>query len=190
MLKITTKTKAEFNKVSKAAKKGTVKSLGQAGAYVRGIAKRSIKVSPEKSEPGKPPHTRQGRLKNAIIYSVEKAQQDVVIGPNATEVGKIGSTHEFGGSEPPKKPKKRTGFKLQIGGTGPIRTKNGKIVVVTLKTEAQVRRAAELAHSLPTAQSQPTGKPRNYPARPFMGPALMRAKARLPQLWADSIKKE
>jgi len=190
VLKIRAKTKADFKAVRNAARKGSITSLGKAGAYVRGIAMRSIKVSPDKSEPGKPPHTREGRLKNAIIYSVEKELQDVVIGPNASEVGKIGSTHEFGGVEPPKKPKKWTGFKLQVGGTGPIRTKDGKIVVTKLMTDAQVRRAAELAHSLPAAQSQPSGKPRNYSARPFMGPALMRAKERLPHLWERSIRKE
>jgi len=189
VLKLTAQTKPEFGKVSKAARKGTLSSLGQAGAYVRGIAKRSIKVSPDKSEPGKPPHTRQGRLKIAIVFSVEKAQQDVVSGPNATEVGKIGSTHEFGGTEPPKKSKKRAGFKLQVGGTGPIRTKDGKVVVAKLTTEAQVRRAAEIAHELPAASGQPSGKPRNYPARAFMGPALMIARERLPKLWENSVTK-
>ncbi len=103
MVQMKARTTANPRRVIAAVRKGTVTSLGHAGAYLRGIAKRSIKVSPHPAPPGHQPHTRKGKMKKAIFYAVERAQEDVVIGPVSSEVGKIGGTHEFGGVEPPKK---------------------------------------------------------------------------------------
>lgn len=97
------KLKNQTAKVAAKARKAGIASLSQAGAYIRGIAKKSIKVSPKPSPPGKQPHSRKGRLKRAILFAVEKPRQSVVIGPTATEAGQIGRTHEQGGTEPPKK---------------------------------------------------------------------------------------
>jgi hypothetical protein len=190
VVKVRVKVQTDSAKVIKKTKAASITSLGRAGAYIRGIARKSIKVSPKPSAPGKPPHTRQGRLKNAILYSVEKTQQNVVIGPSATEMGSIGRTHEFGGTEAPKKRKARkANWKLEVGGHGPIATAGGKPVVVKLKTDRQVARAKDVAESLPPSQGGPdTRQPRKYPARAFMGPALEISKVRLPKLWANAVK--
>lgn len=190
MLRVKVKTRMETAKVLRKVTAGSITSLGRAGAYIRGIAKRSIKVSPEPSAPGRPPHTRKGRLKGAILYAVERQLQDVVIGPTASTVGRIGQTHEFGGTEPPKKRKgRKANWKLEVGGHGPIAAGPGGPVVVKLTTDRQVARAREIAASLPPAQAAPASKKaRNYPPRPFMGPALERSKDRLPRLWANSVK--
>jgi hypothetical protein len=190
VVSVRVRTKDESRSVVRAAKAGSIKSLGRAGAYIRGIARRSIKVSPDPSTAGKPPHTRKGRLKNAILYSVEKGQERVVIGPTATELGRVGHTHEFGGTEGPKKRKgRKANWKLERGGHGPIKTEAGKPVVVKLTTERQVARAKEVAASLPPSLGgPPSTKSRRYPPRPFMGPALEVSKARLPRLWANSVK--
>lgn len=103
MVSVRVKTRWDGRRVQRKARDATITSLGRAGAYLRGIARRSIKVAADASRPGKPPHTRRGRLKNAILYAVEKPRQGVVIGSTASEIGRVGSTHEFGGTEPPKK---------------------------------------------------------------------------------------
>lgn len=178
----------ETAKVARLARAASITSLGAAGAYIRGIAKKSIKVSPESSAPGHQPHTRAGKLKNAIVFAVEKQQQDVVIGPNASAVGQIGSSHEFGGTEGPK-PKGKSRFKLEIGGYGPIRNAGGKLVVIRLQTDAQLAQAIAVVKTLPPKLAGGGAmKNRKYPARPFMGPALNISKARLPAFWANSVK--
>jgi hypothetical protein len=190
VLKTKVKVRDELKRVRQGTKSAAITNLNQAGAYVRGIAKRSIKVAADASAPGKPPHSRKGRLKKSIRFAVEQERQRAVVGPPASEVGKIGRTHEFGGVEPPKKNKKRkANFKLEVGGFGPLKTADGKAVIVKLKTDRQVARAKETAQSLPEAQGGTArNKPRKYPARPFMGPALAHGRERLPKFWANSVK--
>jgi hypothetical protein len=188
VVKVRVKVQMDSAKVTKKAKAASITSLGRAGAYIRGIARKSIKVSPKPSAPGKPPHSRKGKLKDAILFSVEKEKQAVVIGPAATEMGSVGHTHEFGGVEIPKKRKgRKPNWKFEVGGHGPIDTKDGKPVVVKLKTEKQVARAQEVAQTVPASLPAPRSA-RRYPARPFMGPALEISKARLPKLWANAVK--
>jgi len=85
MLRIRVKVWTKLAKVLRATRAASITSLGRAGAYIRGIARRSIKVSPEAAPPGHPPHTRKGRLKGAILYAVERAQGSAVIGPTRAE---------------------------------------------------------------------------------------------------------
>lgn len=190
MIDVKVRIKSETGKVARKAKAANITSLGHGGAYIRGIAKRSIKVSKESAPPGHQPHTRKGRLKKSILYAVERERQDVVIGPTASAMGRIGHTHEFGGAEPPKKRKgRKANFNIAVGGHGPIAVENGKLVVVKLRSDRQVARAREVAQTLPPSQGGPESKrPRRYPPRPFMGPALEISKARLPRLWANSVR--
>ena len=204
MIKVRGKIKDETGQVLKKAKTAAITSLGQAGAYIRGIAKRSVKVSPKPAAPGSPPHSRQGKLKNAIAFAVEKDRQDVVVGPNASAVGQIGSTHEFGGVEPPKKPPvlRENNWVLRVGGHGPIRIEGDTVIVAKLTTPTQVElskslvpAAVELSHfkyvdALLAFWVGGASKVRHYPARPLMGPALQVSKARLPQFWANTVKKD
>jgi len=191
---LTAKVKAKISTEQVVAKvrKASISNLRQAGAYIRGIARKSIKVSPKYSPPGKPPRSRKGRLKDAIIFAVEKDQQRVVVGPTATDVGQIGRTHEQGGTEPPKQKKARKAtLKLDVGGHGPVRNGFDGVGFAKLRTEAQVERAKRIAPTVQAkaaalATSQP--KSRKYLPRPFMGPAFTIAKERLPKLWAGSVK--
>ena len=182
--------KDETARVRRAVKASEIRNLGQAGAYLRGIAQRSIKISKDPAPPGHQPHSRKGRLKKSIFFAVEKAQQDVVIGSTVSGVGRIGHTHEFGGTEPPKGSKGRSAnFRLEVGGHGPIAVEGGRPVVVALKNDRQVARARAVAGSLPPSMARPaSGKARKYPPRPFMGPALKIGRARLPQIWANSVR--
>jgi len=190
MIGVKAKTRLEKQKVLKRSRASSITSLGHAGAYIRGIAKKSIKVSPMPAPPGKPPRSRKGQLKRAILFAVEKVPGRVVIGPTATNVGRIGHTHEFGGTEPPKKRKARKpNWKLVVGGHGPVRKGSKGPEVGKLKTQAQVDRAKRIAQSLPPSLGGPVSKKaRTYPPRPFMGPALEVSKARLPKFWANSVR--
>ena len=89
--------KFDSNAVRNAVRKGSVKSLRQAGAYVRKAARHAVKKSSGASSPGTPPHTRRGLLKNSLLYGVEKRRLAVVIGPAYTFVGISMTAHEFGG---------------------------------------------------------------------------------------------
>lgn len=126
------KARVQFNdrKLRKKARDGNFKSLGHAGAAIRLVARRSIRRNTRASQPGRPPNTRRGQLKRAVLYSVEKQRERVVIGPSHAVVGRSAMAHEHGG---------------------------------------RYRR-------------------QRYPKRPFMGPALMKQKDRLPRLWAGSVR--
>ena len=177
--------------VLRATKRANITSLGHAGAYIRGTARRSIGVSDEPSLPGKPPHSRKGKLKDAVLYSVER-DVGVVIGPSRSVIGRIGHTHEFGGRERVSARKARkANFVLEVGGHGPITPylRNDKLVIARLRTERQVERARAVARSLPASMKEIRAQGwRTYAKRPFMGPALDKAKDRLPRKWANSIK--
>lgn len=84
-------------RVKRAAKAGAIKSLGHAAAALRLVARHSIRKSRQPAEAGTPPNTREGRLRSAIRYAVEKPQQTAVIGPAHEVVADAGKAHEFGG---------------------------------------------------------------------------------------------
>jgi len=96
---IGTKARVKFDagKVKRAAQKAGITSLGHAGAAISLTARRSIRKSPKASAPGSPPHTRKGRLRNAIKYAVQKTVQSVLIGPDYAVAADSGRAHEFGG---------------------------------------------------------------------------------------------
>ena len=116
--------------VQRKANDGSIRALGHAAGAIRLTARRSIRRSPTYSDPGTPPHTRRGLLREGILYAVEKDAARAVIGPTYERVGTSGSAHEFGGRY----------------------------------------------------------RGDNYPARPFMGPALEAIRPRLPSFWAASVR--
>ena len=83
--------------VQRKAHDGSIRALSHAAGAIRLTARRSIKRSPTYSDPGTPPHTRRGLLREAVLYAVEKDAARAVIGPTYERVGTSGSAHEFGG---------------------------------------------------------------------------------------------
>jgi hypothetical protein len=178
--------------VTDAASKAEKKVLGRQGAYVRGVAKRSIRLRQDrklKSPPGGPPYTHTGALKRAVAFAVEAPV--AVVGPTRNEVGLVGKTHEFGGVERKTKSARRPNWKLELGGHGPLRVTGGEVAAVgQLRTQRQVNRAKRLAAMAgPAAGAAGGERTRTYPPRPFMGPALETARPKLAQFWADSIRR-
>lgn len=97
MVSAKVKTKFDARKVVKAARAGSITSLGHAGAAIRLAARHSIRKGKKASQAGTPPNTRKGRLRNAIKYAVSKSPPSAVIGPDAEVAGTSGKAHEFGG---------------------------------------------------------------------------------------------
>ena len=81
----------------KAVRDARAGSLRPVGFLISQLAKSKVKRSPTKSPPGRPPHTRRGRLKFAIRYSMAANKRSIVIGPAASKLGQAGSAHEHGG---------------------------------------------------------------------------------------------
>jgi hypothetical protein len=97
MIAAKAKTSVDTKKLRDAAKKGNITSLGHAGAALRLQARHSIRKGKKPSPAGTPPHTRKGRLRNAIKYAVTESKQSVVIGPDYAVAADSGMAHEFGG---------------------------------------------------------------------------------------------
>ena len=97
MVKAKAKTKFDGKKVMAAAKRANITNLGHAGAAIRLAARHSIRKAKGPSTPGTPPHTRKGRIRNAIKYALTPGKQSVVIGPDAEVAADSGAAHEFGG---------------------------------------------------------------------------------------------
>lgn len=73
-------------------------AMKRASAYLMGIARRTIRRSKKPSKPGKPPHTRKGQLKRAVLFAVEGRGNNLrgLIGPSFSGVGRIMIAHEYG----------------------------------------------------------------------------------------------
>ena len=97
MIEMKIRTRSDIPKVMRAVRRANIRSLGHAGAYIRKVARHSIRRSPNPSAPGRPPHTRKGQLRRSILYAVTKDKQSVVIGPSVALVGTSAMAHEFGG---------------------------------------------------------------------------------------------
>ena len=167
----------ETAKVVRAADRANFTNLTHAAAAIRLTARRSIKKAPkvggrdaqgrfrssgktQPSPPGKPPRTRKGQIKRAILYAVERSGART--GNNASSRGRYarGPSRVLRDNASPG-----TGCRAFIGPT----------------YEAMGMSAS--AHEF-------GGRFRGqrYRARPFMGPALKENVPRLPKMWAGSVR--
>jgi hypothetical protein len=139
----------------------------------------------------------------------------VVIGPSVTLISDVARVHEHGGTQRPRSIRGKsevqlltagTNWKLQVGGHGPI-DDLGETAYIKFVSEAQVEKSRRWIETAPddsfgnTARLRTAAEKRraraavaahggiaNYPARPFMGPALMNNLDRLPAHWANSVR--
>lgn len=92
---------ADFAKVKKlffdrgavlsAAEKKSRAVLSRFGAFVRRRARSSIRQRKAISEPGSPPSSHKGTLREAILFAYDAARRSVVIGPVAMGKGGTGA---------------------------------------------------------------------------------------------------
>lgn len=181
-MKIRFRSHTNFNAVKIAMEKGNEAALRSSGAYLRKVARNSIKISEQSSAPGQIPHSRRGRLKNAILFAVSPGKTSVIIGPTAASVGKTGYYHEFGGVQI-KKSKRR---QYRVGKPGPIKIDGNKVQWAILRNDKMLARAIDLDRAAWSDSS--LVKQRRYPQRPLMRPALDKSLGRLPGFWENSIK--
>lgn len=71
----------DARKIDNAAERATLRALSKFGAFVRQRSRHSIRKRKGVSEPGQPPHSHTGLLREHIYFVVERAEQNVVIGP-------------------------------------------------------------------------------------------------------------
>ncbi len=181
-MKVFVKTAFDTRAVELLAERASKSALKSAGAFVRKTAINSIRQTKAKPAPkGQPPHTRHGRLKKAVLFAVDAAATSVVVGPAANLISSVGHFHEFGGTETKAaKPKQ-----YRVGGVGPVRiAKDGHPVFARLKNFRMVQVAQRLDRQLTDGKQTI----RQYPRRPFMGPALERTVPKLPDFWRNSVK--
>jgi hypothetical protein len=161
-------------------------------------------VMPPPSPPGQPPHAVRPHpwIREFLYYALDPARHSVVVGPvllpGVTGGRNIPELHETGGMTFVRNRRRRT---RHVGGVGEIRvggragrttktilcTKTGQMMSVTfarLRTPAQAARANEINELLYGALWYAA----NFPARPFMTPALAKAAPSIPKLWATSVR--
>lgn len=217
-IKIKAKFQKKFERLKEKIQKGTKAGLAGYGSFVRSVAQDSIKKRNDKqksSKPGKPPFTHTGALKKSIQYA--QTATSVFVGPVKSSIGMVAATHEHGGVERKTKKPRKYNWKFKVGGFGPIRKVNNEevsykallaimertqkgdsfakannpIKVAKLTSDDMVKRAsglyAELREALDARTETTTVK--QYPARPFMGPALANSMTYLELLkFADSLQ--
>ena len=86
-------------KVISAVDKTTRRVLSRFGAYVRTVAKRSIRKRKKAAPPGQPPSSHTGLLKKFIWFGYEPDSKSVVIGParlSGKNYGEAPSLLEYG----------------------------------------------------------------------------------------------
>jgi hypothetical protein len=102
--------------------------------------------------------------------------------------GRLWNLHEFGGVA--RKRRKLKQHRFRVGEFGPIRVKHKgtktSFARIRLRTAAQANRATRLIAE--ENERRGDNKPRRYPKRPFMKPALDANRSRLPMFWANSVK--
>jgi len=94
------KCRIEFDdrRILVAVRSGNNIALRRAGAYIRKAARNRISTSDKASAPGSPPHTRQGLLKQSLLFGVDSRRESVVIGPAESIIGTAMVAHEYGGT--------------------------------------------------------------------------------------------
>ena len=110
------------------------------------------------SPAGTPPYTHTGFLRDDILYSYDAVHQSTVIGPWRKPW--LNQLHEYGGTIPM------------------IVVRGSRGTTWLQRAKSRVRRSSRVVKSLTV----------RYPARPFMGPGLLAAQPKLPQMWADSVR--
>lgn len=188
MIRLTVRTQFDKQKLKKKAETATFTSLGHAGGAIRKTASWSIRKRKNPSKPGSAPHTQTGMLRRVIRYEATNNRTEVVIGPVNEIAGRLWNLHEFGGVATKRRKLKPHNFR--VGEHGPIRVKQQgikkKFARIELRTVAQANRATRLVAE--ENERRGDNKPRHYPKRPFMKPALDANRSRLPTFWANSIK--
>ncbi len=148
--------------VQRAVDKGKRKALAKAGAFVRQMAKQSIRKRKGPSQPGRPPHSHEGSLKRHIYFGYDTQRDSVVIGPaRLTKSGDAPHILEFGGRSVAKR-------NMVVTVVKPGRRQRGRPVRGKRRF---IKKGTRLVH-LP---------------RPYMGPALQKETPNIPNAFRGCV---
>lgn len=149
-----------------AVDRATLEALSKAGRNIRTTARQSIRNRKAPAPPGKPPssHGEPPGLRE-IWYAYEPRGRSVVVGPIGAGRAFVPGAMEFGASF--------TQRKTRVIEIGRPASKGGK----RRGKAASERRVIKAGQKVTIAP------------RPFMGPALVKELPKLPQAWANSIKR-
>jgi hypothetical protein len=151
--------------------------LRHAGGLLRKLARNSIRKRKKASAPGSPPSSHSGILKRFIYFAWDSSSRSLIVGPARTNqvffdgdgrpvTGTVPEVLEFGG---------------QIGvleARNPFSGKWGR---------------ADLRYRRTNNGGQATWERRRrtitIPARPYMGPALLKVTPQFPALWQNAVRR-
>lgn len=205
-------TKAYFEPktVQKAVDRAAPATLRAAGAYVRAIARNSIRsiVNPNvKSPVGTPPH-HHTYLKKSILFGVDPDGKVAVVGPailHGTQSANAARAHEVGGYTEIWAGDPRLLNGAKIGDTGPVRASRmrrnalgtpmgtdpltgGTVYREVLRTKTQAEAATRLYARMLREHLVGRRMKIRYPRRPYMNPALYRGAPKLSRFWLNAVK--
>ena len=211
-MNFTVKTDENLMAIGKRFKGALPSFFRTAGAYIRKVAKNSIKRKSDynkHSQPGTPPYAHGSinggmDFKKSILFHADK--DGVVIGAIANRLGNIARLHEFGGKNTITyidHPAYRKKYK--VGDIAPVSTKklknykgssNGlkdpltgyKVAFIKLETQTMAEHSTRLmARILREDKRFHTSKQISYPARPYMRPAYTKAEPYLLNIYKKQI---
>lgn len=85
-------------KVKRAVDRARRKALSKAGAFIRQVARTSMRRGRGSSLPGTPPRAHEGSLRRLLFFAFDPASDSVVVGPVGFRRSEAPSTLEFGGT--------------------------------------------------------------------------------------------
>lgn len=151
--------KAVVDAVDKAERK----ILSRQGAYVRSIAKNSMKRKKGPAPEGSPPNAHEGKIKKFLYFAYDAKARKMVVGPAKLGNSSACKTLEHGGTVDVE------GFYDRTGRWVPLRILPADIRLRIRKSGRVTTRKATVA------------------ARPFMAPALKKAKPRLAEMCRGEV---
>jgi hypothetical protein len=144
--------------VVKAVGRAERKVLSRFGAFVRRTARSSLRKRKKASEPGQPPSSHVGLVKQHLFFLWDPQHRSVVVGPV-----------QLNRSDP------NTLELLEHGGTATRRF----VVIEEKKRRGTTRRVVSSRKAKPRTV--------RYRARPFMQPAFEKEQPKLADMWKDSV---
>lgn len=171
--------------------RATAKALKDAGAYLRRVARNSIKSRKKSSAPGSPPsnHAKKGMaasLKN-ILYGFDATNQTVTVGPIGFRLQRtrgvvsqsrpVPNVHEFGGFV----------HRVRRVAVRPVARRKSSSNLTVAQKEAFQRKIKDGTIVRPETQYSFIEENRSYPKRPFMKPALDIVAPKFPSLWTSTV---
>lgn len=143
-------------KVTTAAER---KVLSKQGAFVRRRARASIRKRAKPSQPGQPPRSVKGFLRQFLYFVFDPQTRSVVVGPAAF------------------KSRPRTPSLLEFGGTSTRQEVRLRHQWVTARLQGRLPKKLK-SRRVPVA----------YGARPYMGPALDAERPKFADMWKDAVR--